>query len=106
LLEDLPQGFESGEGDRRNQEDDGGTSGLNLEEGRLRWLLRRGMKELDVVMARYYERRYPSAPAAERAAFLRLITQVEDPEIWAWTVGSSETPDEFADVITELRRHH
>lgn len=74
-------------------------------EARLRWLLRRGMKELDVMVMRYHAHRYPDAPAAERAAFVRVLTTVEDPDLWSWCMGMSDTPREFADVVEQLRIH-
>lgn len=74
-------------------------------EGRLRWLLRRGMKELDVLTERYYARRWPQAPEVERAAFVRLLQTVEDPDLWSWSLGQSQPPAEFADVVEQLRRH-
>ncbi|SFF55113.1 antitoxin CptB [Fontimonas thermophila] len=78
---------------------------MNITEGRLRWLLRRGMKELDVLMERYYASRYHTAPREEKAAFLRLITLAEDPDIWAWIMGYAEPPDEYAALIAQLRTH-
>ncbi len=76
-----------------------------MQEARLRWLLRRGMKELDIVVARYYQHRYPVAPEAERATFVQLVEQVEDPDIWAWTMGYADVPAEYADVVEQLRIH-
>jgi antitoxin CptB len=69
----------------------------------LRWHLRRGMKELDILFERYYHDRYATAPATERAAFARLLER-EDPELWQWLMGHSEAPAEFADVVRALRR--
>ncbi len=77
-----------------------------MHPGRLRWLLRRGMKELDVIVERYYEKRYAMAPVTEQHAFVRLLDQVEDPEIYAWSMGHAQPPQEYADVIAELRQHH
>jgi antitoxin CptB len=74
-------------------------------EARLRWLLRRGMKELDVMVMRYHAHRYPEAPPAERAAFVALLTTVEDPDIWSWCMGMTDTPAEYADVVEQLRIH-
>jgi len=73
------------------------------ENPRLRWLLRRGMKELDVVVTRYYERHFSSAAEAERAAFVRLVETAEDPDIWAWLMDYQPVPAEYADVIKRLR---
>lgn len=73
--------------------------------GPLRWRLRRGMKELDVIFERYHEQRYPDAPGAQRAAFERLL-DCEDPQIWAWLMGQAPVPTEFEDVVAALRRKH
>lgn len=74
-------------------------------DGRLRWLLRRGMKELDVMMERYYAHRFHEAPPEEKAAFLRLVTLAEDPDIWAWTMGYDTAPEEYAGIVEQLRIH-
>jgi antitoxin CptB len=70
----------------------------------LRWRQRRGMKELDVLLERYFRRHYETAPAEERAAFARLLER-EDPEIWLWVVGQQDPPAEFTNVVAALRRH-
>jgi antitoxin CptB len=75
------------------------------DPARLRWLLRRGMKELDIMVTRYHTHRYEQAPETERAAFVRLLSEVEDPDIWAWAMGYQDVPPEYADVIGQLRIH-
>ena len=83
--------------------DNGRMDKTNEAEKRLRFLLRRGMKELDVMVERYHRGRYPDAGAAERATFVRLLTEVEDPDIWSWTMGYAPVPEEFSDLIEQLR---
>jgi len=69
---------------------------------RLRWRCRRGMRELDVLMTRYLERRYPQADAAERAAFERLL-ELPDPLIMSMVTGrQAATEPELADVVARL----
>ncbi|WP_420465249.1 succinate dehydrogenase assembly factor 2 [Panacagrimonas sp.] len=75
------------------------------DERRLRWLLRRGMKELDVMVTRYHTHRYASAPETERASFVRLLETVEDPDIWSWAMGYAEPPPEYLELIAQLRVH-
>lgn len=70
----------------------------------LRWRQRRGMKELDVLLERYYGRYYDSSSAEERARFAQLLER-EDPEIWLWIVGQETPPPEFINVIAALQRH-
>ena len=71
---------------------------------RLRWHCRRGMRELDEVLARYLEREYPQASPAHRAAFERLL-DMQDPEIFGYLVGrlAPEDPD-LNHVVASLRR--
>lgn len=73
------------------------------DERRVRWLLRRGMKELDIMVMRYHAGRYAEAPPAERDSFVRLLESVEDPDIWSWAMGYSDTPAEYLPVIEQLR---
>lgn len=73
------------------------------DERRLRWMLRRGMKELDIMVMRYHAGRYAEAPPLEREAFVRLLETVEDPDIWSWSMSYSEVPSEYLAVIEQLR---
>ena len=79
---------------------------MAISEAQIRWLCRRGMKELDVLTERYYTRRWPSASAQERLLFVQLLTAVEDPDIWSWAMGYSDVPAEYQGVIEQLRIHH
>ncbi len=76
-----------------------------MEDARIKWLLRRGMKELDVLFNRYYAQRYPVAPEPERAAFIALLDGPQEPDIYAWAMDFAEPPVEFAEVIREFRHY-
>ncbi len=52
----------------------------DAELSRLRWQCRRGMRELDALLAGWLERRYAAASDAEKSAFQELLT-VSDPEL-------------------------
>lgn len=70
---------------------------------RLRWQCRRGMKELDVVLTRYLDRRFSVASAQERQNFERLL-KVEDDRLWDWVLGRAPAEDpEFHALIERLR---
>lgn len=73
-------------------------------ENSLRWRLRRGMKELDVLFERYAKLRYETSDAAERQAFEQLVTH-EDPEIYAWLMNQATPPGEYGHVLAQIRRH-
>lgn len=70
---------------------------------RIRFRMRRGMKELDVLFERYFARRWPEASPAEQAAFAALLEQ-EDPAIWDWIMRRAAPPAELDDVVQQLRR--
>lgn len=76
----------------------------DTSEARLRWMCRRGMKELDVMVTRYFEHCYRSAPESERRAFVKLVDE-EDPDIWSWAMGYTSVPAEYQDVIAAFRVH-
>ncbi len=76
-----------------------------MEEARIKWLLRRGMKELDVMFTRYHTHRYPVAPPLERAAFIALLDGPQEPDIYAWAMDFEECPPEFIEVIREFRNY-
>ena len=53
------------------------------EESRLRWQCRRGMRELDELLIRYLESRYPGAEEDEKSAF-QAVLALPDPELNAY----------------------
>jgi antitoxin CptB len=65
---------------------------------RLRWRCRRGMRELDQLMLRYLDGRWPSADDAERAVFLRLL-DTEDDKLWRWFMGREAPQEAELDVL-------
>ena len=59
---------------------------------RLRWLCRRGMKELDVVLTHYLERSYLAASDDEQQAFEQLL-EWQDPAIFGLLLGREHSDD-------------
>ena len=73
------------------------------EQSRLRWLCRRGMKELDVIMSRYLEHHYESASMADRDKFKQLL-ELPDPDLYDLLLGRSEVKDsELRQIVGVLR---
>ena len=66
----------------------------------LRWRCRRGMRELDQLLTRYLDQRWPQAPDAERGIFRRLLDS-EDDTLWAWCTGSSRPSDPELAALVE-----
>lgn len=50
------------------------------------------MRELDALMCRYLDVRWPQADAAERAVFERLL-DTEDDRLWRWFLGREAIAD-------------
>ncbi|HEY2675598.1 MAG TPA: succinate dehydrogenase assembly factor 2 [Steroidobacteraceae bacterium] len=71
------------------------------DDGRMRWRCRRGMKELDILLERFVAERYAGAPAAEQAAFQRLL-EVQDPLIYAYCLGQQAPPTHLAALIERI----
>ncbi len=72
---------------------------------RLRWLCRRGMKELDVLMTRYLEEQYEQASAQDQQFFVELLDW-QDPELFSVMVGRTTADDDglqaFIDQLRQL----
>jgi len=73
-------------------------------DARLRWQCRRGMRELDELLLRYFEHVYPASDEDERSAFRRLLT-LPDPELVAYLLGGESTGQSVTDrVLERIRR--
>ena len=72
------------------------------ELSRLRWQCRRGMRELDDLLLRWLERRYPSASDIDKSAFQELLT-VSDPELVGYLLKKEEPRSEpIAAVVRQI----
>jgi antitoxin CptB len=72
-----------------------------MDMGKLRWRCRRGMKELDILLARYVDERFCSASILEQEAFRRLL-EIQDTVLYAYCLGSELPPPEFAPLIERI----
>ena len=77
------------------------SSEENPEIKRLRWRCRRGMRELDQLMLRYLDQRWPTADDAGRALFLQLL-DCEDDKLWRWFMGRERPENAELDAIVSL----
>jgi len=85
----------------REEPPDEAREGRQLSVGQLRWRTRRGLRELDLMLQRYLSEHYPSASAADQAAFVDLLEQ-SDADILDWLLGRTEPPPNMANVIATL----
>lgn len=73
------------------------------ERARLRWLCRRGTRELDLLLTRYLDELWPEESDEARAAFDRLL-DLQDPDLYALLTGRGETGDpEMSRVVERIR---
>lgn len=73
------------------------------EVSRLKWLCRRGVKELDIIMSHYLEYSFVDAPECERQAFRELL-QIEDPVLFQLVIGNEISEDVEQDKLLTLLR--
>ena len=60
------------------------------------------MRELDQLMQRYLEQRWPLADDTERSVFLRLL-DCEDDKLWQWCMGLDRPEDaELHDLVQRI----
>lgn len=81
---------------------------MSAEEQRAhtRWLCRRGMKELDVLLTGFLDAYYDTLTAAEQASF-RAVLELPDPDLWSCLVTGQSTGDQALDhVIAHIRDRH
>ena len=65
---------------------------------RLRWQCRRGTRELDVLLLRYLETRYPGVGESEKDRF-RALLKLQDPELIGYLLQGLPPAPEIADVV-------
>lgn len=78
----------------------GGKTGSDPMRQRLEWRCRRGMRELDVVLMRYFEHEYDAAEQAEKQSFETLLS-LQDPEILDLLTGRIVAEDEGLHHVIE-----
>ncbi|AWN16956.1 succinate dehydrogenase assembly factor 2 [Salinisphaera sp. RV14] len=59
------------------------------EKSRVRWLCRRGMKELDVLLERFVRSDYDTLTEQQHTEFVHLLNH-EDPDLWVLMMGRAE----------------
>ena len=74
-----------------------------IQRDRLQWKCRRGLLELDLVLAQFLERQAPAMSAAELAAFDELL-DYPDTELWDVVSGRSDRFDpRLGEIVSRLR---
>ena len=78
---------------------------MTLEERKVIYRARRGLKEIDVYFDPYVKQYYLQADAHEKAMFAELVEQ-EDPDLLDWLMEVSAPPrPELLDFIHKLKKY-
>jgi antitoxin CptB len=76
-----------------------------MNEGRIAWRCRRGMRELDALLERYLDGRYRNADLSERQAFAMLL-ELPDPTLHDYLLGRAAPADPVARRVIKLITQH
>ena len=78
---------------------------MTLEERKVIYRARRGLKEIEVYFDPYVKQYYLQADAEEKATFAELVAQ-EDPDLLDWFMEVSEPPrPEMKQLIIKLKHY-
>jgi len=78
---------------------------MTLEERKVIYRARRGLKEIDVYFDPYVKNHYLTSDQAEKALFAELVEQ-EDPDLLDWFMEVGEPPrNELKDFILKLKHY-
>ncbi|MBA0154881.1 succinate dehydrogenase assembly factor 2 [Acinetobacter indicus] len=78
---------------------------MSLEERKVIYRARRGLKEIDVYFDPYVKNYYLTADPEEKATFAALVEQ-EDPDLLDWFMEVSEPPrPEMRELIRKLKHY-
>lgn len=81
------------------------TEEMSLEERKVIYRARRGLKEIDVYFDPYVKNYYLQADPAEKAIFAALVEQ-EDPDLLDWFMEVSEPPRPEMKILIQKLKHY
>lgn len=82
------------------------THEISIEDRKLIYRARRGLKELDFYLQPYVKHHFLTADATEKQAFALLVEQ-EDPDLLDWFMDKSQPDDaQLAALIQRIKTLH
>tara|TARA_Y100000590_G_scaffold469487_1_gene657320 strand:- start:1339 stop:1584 length:246 start_codon:yes stop_codon:yes gene_type:complete len=76
-----------------------------MKDNEILWKCRRGTKELDIMLKKYYINNYQDSSDAQKEAFVKLL-DLEDPELFNLLLNKITLKDiavnEIADIIRNM----
>lgn len=77
------------------------TSAQTIHLGRLAWMCRRGLKELDVLIQPFFQNVYPGLDGNLQQSFVSLL-QEEDADLLDWLVHEHPAPERYGPLLEQL----
>lgn len=78
---------------------------METPEARLKRLhmrsIRRGIKEMDIILGRFAETALPGLAAADLDLYDRLLAE-NDHDLYQWVSGQQPTPAHYLDLLTRI----
>ena len=74
-----------------------------MQKGRLKWALRRGMLELDLVLEAFYQNGYADLEPKEKNLF-HVLLESSDPELQQWLLNQEPHSITDMEVLIEKIR--
>ena len=81
------------------------TEGHRLQRGRMMWLCRRGVREMDVLLGEFMRLHYDQMDQEQLANLETLLTQA-DLDILDWIYKRRETPQKWSGLVDMLRQQN
>ena len=78
---------------------------MNVDQRKLLWRCRRGMKELDILLERFVREDYECAPAEQKRAFTQLL-ELPDPQLADYFFGHATPVEPELARLTQLIATH
>lgn len=76
-----------------------------MEKKRLLWASRRGMLELDLILAPFLEKQYANLPLADQKLYGKLLAE-QDQDLFAWFLQRQDPEDpELLRIVQIIREH-
>ncbi|HYJ19151.1 MAG TPA: succinate dehydrogenase assembly factor 2 [Burkholderiales bacterium] len=80
----MPERPQSDAGDRQDQGPHGQADRIgqmSVEDERIRWHCRRGLLELDLVLSKFLDKRYPYLSSSQKSVFVILLAYADN-DLW------------------------
>jgi len=75
---------------------------MSVEDERIRWHCRRGLLELDLVLSKFLDKRYPYLSSSQKAVFVSLLAYTDN-DLWdllsGRTVASNPEIKKFIELF-------